>query len=63
MNLAPALCTAVRIRYFICLSLDSYIPLQSASKQVRVCMHFGRSIYWLTCFATSFVNVSLRIHT
>jgi actin, other eukaryote len=37
--------------------------LQSASKQGRVCMHFGGSIYWLTCFATGFVNVSLRIHT
>ena len=63
MNLARASYIAVRIRFFVCLSLDSHIPLQSASKQVRVCMQFGRSIYWLMCFATSFVNVSLRIHT
>jgi hypothetical protein len=52
--------TYLMLRLFI---LGFLHPLQSASKQVRVCMHFGRSIYWLTCFATSFVNVSLRIHS
>jgi len=42
------------------LALASYTA--SASKQLCVCMQFGRSIYWLMCFSTSFVNVSFT-HT
>ena len=34
-------------------SLYFYVPLLSVSKQVRVCMHFGRSIYWFRFFATN----------
>jgi actin beta/gamma 1 len=41
----------------------SDIPFQSASKQVRACVHFWQEYPWLTCFATGSVYVPLRIHT
>ena len=40
----------------------SYIYLQSASRRVRVFAQLWQEYLWSMCFATSSVNVSLRIH-